>query len=215
MIPSPVIAHDMIYAVRGMRGPLLAVKPSGLDELPTTDIAWQFSQGTSDSPSPVVAGDLLLMVANNGISQCFNAHTGQRLWQQRLPGEYRASPVVTEGRVYFLNMQGLTSVISASDKFQILSQTSSMPTRSPRRQSPTEACSSAVGNRSIALSNFFPDPRQKLLKWALGPGTGDRGAVLPHCSLVAILHFGLAPRQKLLLQPIAHPADSSIETARS
>ena len=65
--------------------------------------------------TPTRAGDC-------GIAQCFNAQTGRLLWKERLPGEYRASPVVAEGRVYFLNMQGLTTVVSASDPFQLLSQ---------------------------------------------------------------------------------------------
>lgn len=122
VIPSPVAAQGTIYAVQGMRRALLAVKPSGDGKRPRDDIVWKFDQGTSDGPTPVVAGELLLMVSNYGIVRCFDAHTGRLHWKERLQGEYRASPLAAEGRVYFLNMGGLATVISASPRFDRLTQ---------------------------------------------------------------------------------------------
>ncbi len=124
VIPTPVAREDWIYAIRGMRGPLVALQVNGQEQPSSRDISWQFDQGTSDSPSPVLAGDLLLMITNNGIAHAFRADTGDLLWKQRLPGEYRASPVVADGKVYFLNMEGLTSVVAASEDFELLSQNS-------------------------------------------------------------------------------------------
>jgi outer membrane protein assembly factor BamB len=122
VIPTPVAARGMIFAVRGMRGPLVAVRPQGDGPRGEEEVVWEFDQSTSDSPSPVVAGDLLLMVSNNGIAQCFEVSRGERLWRERLPGEYRASPIVADGRVYFQNRDGLTTVISASRQFEKLAE---------------------------------------------------------------------------------------------
>jgi len=105
-----------------MRQPLLAVRPGGDGGRTDDDIVWDFDQGTSDSPCPVVAGDLLLMVTNNGIAHCFDRRTGQLHWKERIKGEYRASPLVAEGRVYFLNMEGLATVVSASPRFDLLAE---------------------------------------------------------------------------------------------
>jgi outer membrane protein assembly factor BamB len=122
VIPTPVARAEWIYAIRGMRGPLVALRIDGQEPVSTKDIAWQFDQGTSDSPSPVLAGNRLLMITNNGIAHCFRADSGELLWKERLPGEYRASPVVADGKVYFLNMEGLATVVAASDDFALLSK---------------------------------------------------------------------------------------------
>ncbi|HUT10160.1 MAG TPA: PQQ-binding-like beta-propeller repeat protein [Thermoguttaceae bacterium] len=122
VIPSPVAAHGTIYAIQGMRRALLAVKPGGDGKRTRDEIVWSFDQDTSDSPSPVVAGELLFMVSNQGIVRCFDVHTGRLHWKERVPGEYRASPLVAEGRVYFLNVQGLTTVVSASPRFDRLTE---------------------------------------------------------------------------------------------
>ncbi len=122
VIPSPVAAGEMIYAIQGMREALVAVRPGGNGRRTRDDIVWDFDQGTSDSPCPVVVGELLLMVANNGIVRCFDRRTGQLHWKERVKGEYRASPLVAEGRVYFLNMEGLATVVSASPQFHRLAE---------------------------------------------------------------------------------------------
>lgn len=122
VIPSPVAARGMIYVTQGMRRALLAVKRGGYGERSRDDVLWRYEQGTSDSPTPVVFGELLLMISNNGVARCLDARTGQLKWKERLRGEYRASPLVAEGRVYFLNMVGRTTVVSASPRFDRLTE---------------------------------------------------------------------------------------------
>ncbi len=116
VIPSPVAAHGMIYVIQGMRKPLLAVKPGG------GEVVWSYDQGISDSPSPVVWGELLFMISNDGVARCFDAQTGRMYWKERLKGEYRASPVAAEGRIYFQNLKGLTTVVSSSRRFDRLTE---------------------------------------------------------------------------------------------
>jgi outer membrane protein assembly factor BamB len=122
VIPSPVTGHGMVYVVQGMRQPLLAVRPGGDGRRGRDDIVWKFDQGTSDSPSPVCVGEQLFMVNNDGIVRCFDAPSGRIVWKERLKGEYRASPVAAEGRLYFLNTKGLATVISASRRFDRLTE---------------------------------------------------------------------------------------------
>lgn len=122
LIPSPVAAGELIYATQGMQRALLAVKPGGEGQRSRQDVVWEFDQGTSDSPTPVVAGEWLFMVTNNGIARCLDANTGRVLWKERLKGEYRASPLAAEGRIYFLNISGLATVISAAPRFDRLTE---------------------------------------------------------------------------------------------
>ncbi|OHB68481.1 MAG: serine/threonine protein kinase [Planctomycetes bacterium RBG_13_63_9] len=120
VIPNPVAAQGMIYATQGMSRALLAVSPDGDGEQSRERIVWQFDQGTSDSPSPVVWGEHLYFVTINGIARSLDAQTGQVRWKERLKGEYYASPIAAEGRIYFLNMEGLATVVSASPRFDRL-----------------------------------------------------------------------------------------------
>ena len=122
-ITGPALADGLVYVTRGMRGPLLAVKTSGEGELSAErDVAWQTTESTPDTPCPVVWNNLLFTITDNGIAQCFDAKTGTRHWKSRLPGDYKASPVAADGRVYFLNIAGLCTVVAAGTEFEKIAE---------------------------------------------------------------------------------------------
>ncbi len=124
IIPSPVAAHGRIYANTAFfkDQSLLAVKVNGQGKRPHKEIVWKYQKAISDSPSPIVWGDNIFYVNNTGVAHCLNAHTGKLLWAERLRGDYRASPIAAAGRIYFLNTEGLTTVISASSTFKRLAE---------------------------------------------------------------------------------------------
>ena len=122
VIPSPVVGRGMVFATQGMRRDLLAVRLGGSGELSRKDVVWKYTQGTSDSPTPVVWGNLVFMIANNGVARCLDAETGRLYWKQRLKGHYRASPLAADERVYFLNMEGRTTVVAASSRYDRLTE---------------------------------------------------------------------------------------------
>jgi len=120
-IGSPVAAHGMIYMTQA-KGPLSAVRPGGDGERSRDEIVWEFGDCLWDAPSPVVWGEWIFVVSNNGVARCLGVHTGRLLWKDRVRGNYRASPLAAEGRVYFLNTEGLMTVISASPRFDRLTE---------------------------------------------------------------------------------------------
>jgi outer membrane protein assembly factor BamB len=126
-ITGPTLAHDMVFVTPGMRknltGIRLAVGPSNEGgKLSESVIAWRYPDNTPDSCCPVVWGDLLFTVSDNGIAQCFDVRTGKQHWKERLGGNFKASPLAADGRIYFLNQKGLTTVVSASDRFEKLAE---------------------------------------------------------------------------------------------
>jgi outer membrane protein assembly factor BamB len=121
-ITGPTFAEKLIFTTQGMRGPLLAVKPGGAGELPRTAIQWKHDSGTPDSSTPVVSGGLLFLVTDNGVAKCFDAHNGHLQWEKRIGGDYKASPLAAEGRIYFLNTHGLCTVVSATSRFDKLAE---------------------------------------------------------------------------------------------
>jgi outer membrane protein assembly factor BamB len=121
-VTGPTAAGDMIYATQGMRGPVLAIRPEGQGRLGPGAVVWKESQGTPDTCCPVVSGGMIFWVSDNGIAQCREASTGQLKWKERLSGEYKASPLAAEGRVYFLNLKGLCTVVSTAPRFERLAE---------------------------------------------------------------------------------------------
>ena len=52
------------------------------------------------------------------------AKTGQVVWgpQRIKPATYSASPVLADGKIYITNEDGLTTVLKAGDKFEVLAE---------------------------------------------------------------------------------------------
>jgi outer membrane protein assembly factor BamB len=122
-ITGPTIGADLAYCTQGMKGPLLAVRLGGEGKLdPTKDVAWKQTQGTPDSSTPVVWKDWLFWVSDNGFAHCVDARTGELKWKERLPGDYKPSPLAAEGRIYFLNLKDHCTVVAASAKFEKLAE---------------------------------------------------------------------------------------------
>jgi outer membrane protein assembly factor BamB len=126
VIPCPVSADGMLYAMSGFQGnALLAIHLGRSGDLTGTDaIAWSHKKSTPYVPSPLLYGDKLYFFAgNNGMLSCFDTRAGKPLIDaeriEGLQGVY-ASPVGASGRVYLSGRNGVTVVIKQSDKLEKL-----------------------------------------------------------------------------------------------
>jgi len=122
----PVVGHGMVYTATGLaKGELLAVKLGGAGNVTGTHVAWKATRNVPNRPSPVLVGDLLFMVnQDGGIVTCLEAKTGEQLWSERLPGlgNHSASPTYADGRLYFFNENGHGLVIEAGRQFKVLAE---------------------------------------------------------------------------------------------
>jgi len=117
--PRPVYAHGMIYISTGFNTPsLLAIKPDGKGDVTGTHIAWTTNKNVPNTPSLLVSGDEIYMVSDRGIASCLDAKTGEAHWQERLGGAFSASPILSDGKIYFLSEDGVGYVIKAGPKFE-------------------------------------------------------------------------------------------------
>ena len=84
---------------------------------------WSTANGP-DVPTPVTDGKYFYVVNDKGIVWCLDAKTGQEIYgQQRIkPATYSASPVLADGKLYITNEDGLTTVIKAGPKFEVLAE---------------------------------------------------------------------------------------------
>ena len=120
-VPRPVFAHGLVYIATGFMQPaLLAVRPDGTGDVTRSHIAWAVKRGAPLTPSPIVVGDDLFMVTDTGIATCLDAKTGAMHWQERLGGNYSASPTFADGRIYFSSEEGVTTAVAPSRTFRRL-----------------------------------------------------------------------------------------------
>lgn len=118
VIPKPSFANGLIYLSTCYDDPkVLALKPTGKGDLTESNIAWEVEKGAPNTPSMIVTGKRLFMVSDAGIITCLDAMQGKQIWQRRVGGSFSASPFLAEGRIYFTDEKGLTTVIEASDKY--------------------------------------------------------------------------------------------------
>jgi len=102
---------------------VLALKPEGRGELPASVVLWKHSRGVPYVATPVLDHGILWMVKEGGIVTKLDAATGQLLQEERVPGfgNYFASPVAGDGKVYFASESGTVSVVAGVQNWRVVS----------------------------------------------------------------------------------------------
>jgi outer membrane protein assembly factor BamB len=120
-VPRPVYGDGLVFICTGFHQPsVLAVRLDGRGDVTKSHIAWTQKRGAPLTPSPLLVGDELYMVSDNGIASCVDAKTGAELWRTRLGGNHSASPIYADGRIYFLSEEGQSVVIAPGKQFKTL-----------------------------------------------------------------------------------------------
>jgi outer membrane protein assembly factor BamB len=122
IVASPIVSGDMIYAPTRIK-PLLAIRAGGRGDITETHRAWAFDKGP-DVPTPVTDGKYFYVVDDKGVTWCLDAKTGQPVYgpERVKPGTYSASPVLADGKIYITSEDGLTTVVKAGPKFEVLAE---------------------------------------------------------------------------------------------
>ena len=118
VIPRPVFGHGLIFLSSGYDTPvLMAIKPDGQGNVTETHVAWKTNKAAPHTPSPLLVGDQLFVVSDNGIATCFKATTGEQVWQNRIGGNFSASPLFADGKIYLQSEQGDGIVLQPGSKY--------------------------------------------------------------------------------------------------
>lgn len=137
MVPSLVAENGVIGCLGGRSGIVgLAVRTGGKGDVTASHRLWTSTKG-SNVTSPVVHENHLYW-ANDvlGIAYCADLKTGAIRYEERVPaaGVY-ASPVLAEGRIYYVARDGRTYVVAAKPAFELLA-TNDLRDRSQFNASP-------------------------------------------------------------------------------
>lgn len=126
VIPSPVSAGGVVYAMSGFRGNALrAIRLADAKGEVTGPpaLAWSYDKDTPYVPSPLlVGGGLYFLKSNSGILTALDASSGAARFSERLeavPNVY-ASPVAADGRIYVVGRDGSAVVLAAGPQLKVL-----------------------------------------------------------------------------------------------
>jgi outer membrane protein assembly factor BamB len=120
--PSVVTHEGVAYAIGG-GSTSLAVKAGGKGDVTKTHGVWRVGKG-SNVGSPIYQDGYLYWASDGGgVVYCQEAATGKVVYSERLTppaGRIWASPVLADGKLYFVSRENGTYVVAAQPKFRQL-----------------------------------------------------------------------------------------------
>ena len=122
VIPTIIVGESLIYCASGRNGPTIGLRPGGTGDVTETHFAWRAVRGGPHVPCPILVGGRLYTVNDTGIATCLDAATGKLVWQDRIRDRFSASPIEAGGLMYFASESGVTFVLRAGDKMQIVAE---------------------------------------------------------------------------------------------
>jgi outer membrane protein assembly factor BamB len=118
----PVFGNGILYIMTGRgKAELWAMRPDGTGDVTDTNILWKADgKIIPNESSPLLVDGLLYLVSGDGLVTCFDAATGEKLWSEKIGGNYMASPIHADGRIYCFSNQGKTTVLKAGRTYEVL-----------------------------------------------------------------------------------------------
>ena len=116
----PVAGNGLIYTCTGyMQGQLLAIRAPG-GRVAEPEIVWRHTKQVSSVSSPILIGKEIYFASDSGIATCLDAESGETHWTKRIGKRFWAAPMHAEGRIYFFDRDGTTTVVAARKQYQQL-----------------------------------------------------------------------------------------------
>jgi len=123
MVPSVVAHEGVVYCLLGRAGTVMAIRAGGRGDVSKSHVLWRFDKGRNIASPVHYEGHLYFVREARGIARCLQAKTGLVVYEQRLtpaPDEIYASPLVADGKIYYVSRERGTYVLAAKPQFQLL-----------------------------------------------------------------------------------------------
>ena len=114
--PSVAYADKVVYAVNEY-AILVAIQIGDKPE-----ILWESDEYLSDVPSPVATKDFLFMATSYGAMACYDAKTGEIYWEHEFDNGFYSSPMLADGKIYLMDMQGIMHIFKAEKTFELVAE---------------------------------------------------------------------------------------------
>jgi outer membrane protein assembly factor BamB len=114
-----------VVGVSGHNAATLAVETGGSGDVTATRRLWTTKMKTPQRIGSGIIHNGLLYISNaNGILECLQARTGERVWRERLGGNLWGSILLADGKLHVSNIEGDTFLVGTGSKFKLLAKNS-------------------------------------------------------------------------------------------
>jgi len=119
--PRPIFDGSLAFIVTGLtKKEMWAVKTDGEGDVTDTAVVWKLKTHVGKYASPLLVDGLIYTAADESFITCLEAATGQVIWTERVGGKYAASPIYADGRLYFFDQEGTTTVLKPGRSLEVL-----------------------------------------------------------------------------------------------
>lgn len=114
----PLFDGQYIYLNTGFsKGKLIAIGVGGSGDITQTHVVWEAAKAIGSKPSPLLIGsNHICTVDDRGVLSAMERATGTLIWQERLGGDFSASPILAGDRIYCFDEKGKGHVYSIDGK---------------------------------------------------------------------------------------------------
>ena len=113
----------MYAAIMGATNSLMRIKAGSRGDVSATAVEWKFHKSIPQLPSVVLYRGVVYMINDSGVLTTLNAKTGEVYKQARLRSvsdKYYASPVASDGKIYFASQSGVVAVLKAGGDQELI-----------------------------------------------------------------------------------------------
>jgi outer membrane protein assembly factor BamB len=111
-VSTPAVGHGLVFSFGGSPAEhAMAVRLGGSGDVTGSHIAWRLDQGMPYVPSPLLVGDYLHVVNDEGIYTCVDPVSGKILKRARKFGPVYSSPIAVGEHIYFFEDSGACTIL--------------------------------------------------------------------------------------------------------
>lgn len=125
-VSSPFLAGEMIIGVCGGGGGGTQLVGVQLDASGKPAEKVRMTKNLPYVPTPVVSDGLMFLWHDQGRLACVDLNSdepGELLWNQRIGGKFFGSPILADGKIYCMSMEGQAVVVAAEREYRLLGKT--------------------------------------------------------------------------------------------
>ncbi len=115
--PSVGFADGLVYPSNEYAR-MVAIKPGESG----AEIVWEQDEYLPEASSPVVTNDLVFLGTSYGVFACFDAKTGDMLWEHEGNTGYYGSPMAVDGKIYVMDMSGTCYIFEINRELKVLGE---------------------------------------------------------------------------------------------
>ena len=119
--PTPIARDGVAFFTQEGIG-LIAIRLDGKGDVTETHVLWDNQAPAPDVTSPICDGERVYHLTTGGYLTCINVVDGETIYEEKLDGEFYASPSLVGDVLLLTDMKGVTYQVAAGNEFRAVGQ---------------------------------------------------------------------------------------------